>query len=180
MRTSTDCIVKMMFTNQLSKTGNLTMAYDEQQVSRSKPSGKSKWGAILVAEKTNTKVKRTKNFHSKPHTTPFGTLCATCTTCTFPRLHTAAYTKWSHCNHNYIMQFIQKACNSTMYIIFYATIHYYGITFIKIIKCYTHNPHTHLFYILHRNWIHCRMANIRKFIKCERCQVFFEPPVWKY
>lgn len=60
MRTSTDCIVKMMFTNQLSKTGNLTMAYDEQQVSRTKPSGKSKWGAALVAEKTNTKVKRTE------------------------------------------------------------------------------------------------------------------------
>lgn len=58
MRTSTDCIVKMMFTNQLSKTGNLTMAYDEQQVTRSKPSGKSKWGAVLIAEKTNAKVKR--------------------------------------------------------------------------------------------------------------------------
>lgn len=66
MRTSTDCIVKMMFTNQLSKTGNLTMAYDEQQVSRTKPSGKSKWGAALIAEKTNTKVKTeiNNNFHS--------------------------------------------------------------------------------------------------------------------
>ncbi|KAJ6649151.1 Neither inactivation nor afterpotential protein C, partial [Pseudolycoriella hygida] len=55
MRTSTDGIVKMMFTNQLSKTGNLTMAFEEQQVARSKPSGKSKWGAVLVAEKTSSK-----------------------------------------------------------------------------------------------------------------------------
>lgn len=69
MRTSSDCIVKMMFSNQLSKTGNLTMAYEEQQVSRTKPSGKSKWGAALVAEKTNTKVGEKNEISLRPHRT---------------------------------------------------------------------------------------------------------------
>lgn len=44
-----------MFTNKLSKAGNLTMAYDEQATtaatSSDKSSKKSKWGAALVAEK---------------------------------------------------------------------------------------------------------------------------------
>lgn len=45
------------------------MAYEEQQVNKSKPSGKSKWGAALVAEKTSTKVKKkTRKNRSKNHT----------------------------------------------------------------------------------------------------------------
>lgn len=51
MRTSTDNVVKIMFTNKLSKTGNLTMAYEEHQNTKESLSKKSKWGAALVAEK---------------------------------------------------------------------------------------------------------------------------------
>lgn len=51
MRTSSDNAIKLMFTNKLSKAGNLTMAYDEQGIAPDKPAKKSKWGAALVAEK---------------------------------------------------------------------------------------------------------------------------------
>lgn len=54
MRTSSDATVKLMFTNKLSKTGNLTMAYDEPQSHVA--ASKSKWGAALVAEKQKGKV----------------------------------------------------------------------------------------------------------------------------
>lgn len=56
MRTSTDSVVKLMFTNKLSKTGNLTMAYEEPPNLPEKASKKSKWGAALVAEKQKGKV----------------------------------------------------------------------------------------------------------------------------
>lgn len=56
MRTSTDSVVKLMFTNKLSKTGNLTMAYEEPPNQPEKASKKSKWGAALVAEKQKGKV----------------------------------------------------------------------------------------------------------------------------
>lgn len=59
MRTSTDSVVKLMFTNKLSKTGNLTMAYEEQPNLPEKASKKSKWGAALVAEKQKGKVNAT-------------------------------------------------------------------------------------------------------------------------
>lgn len=45
-----------MFTNKLSKTGNLTMAYEEPTNLPEKASKKSKWGAALVAEKQKGKV----------------------------------------------------------------------------------------------------------------------------
>lgn len=56
MRTSTDATIKMMFTNKLSKTGNLTMAYDEPKSPTEKATKRSKWGAALVAEKHMGKV----------------------------------------------------------------------------------------------------------------------------
>lgn len=57
MRTSTDESIKIMFTNKLSKTGNLTMAYEEEiHTKTNKPTQKSKWGAMLVAEKQKAKV----------------------------------------------------------------------------------------------------------------------------
>lgn len=56
MRTSVDPTIKMMFTNKLSKTGNLTMAYDEPKSPTEKTTKKSKWGAVLVAEKHAGKV----------------------------------------------------------------------------------------------------------------------------
>lgn len=54
LRTSTDAIVKTLFMNKLSKTGNLTMTNEENL--RCDHSGKGKWGAALVAEKGRTKV----------------------------------------------------------------------------------------------------------------------------
>lgn len=51
LRSSTVEIIKVMFTNQLSKTGNLTMEYIEMGQKK-----KAKWGAALVAEKTRGQV----------------------------------------------------------------------------------------------------------------------------
>lgn len=57
LRSSTCEIVKLMFTNQLTKTGNLTMAYEDPLKDKlAKPTKKSKWGAVLVAEKHREKV----------------------------------------------------------------------------------------------------------------------------
>lgn len=64
MRTSTDPTIKLMFTNKLSKTGNLTMAYDEPKSPTEKTTKKSKWGAALVAEKHSQKVKSLNQFCS--------------------------------------------------------------------------------------------------------------------
>lgn len=57
MRTSSDNMIKLMFTNKLSKTGNLTMALDEKPKAAEKPDKKSKWGAILVAENKKVRVR---------------------------------------------------------------------------------------------------------------------------
>lgn len=54
LRTSNNDIVKILFTNLLSKTGNLTVAYEEQV--KTMPNQKTKWGAALVAEKQIGKV----------------------------------------------------------------------------------------------------------------------------
>lgn len=54
LRTSTDTIVKTLFTNKLTKTGNLTMTTEEY--TRCGPNKKGKWGAALVAERGRTKV----------------------------------------------------------------------------------------------------------------------------
>lgn len=49
MRLSNDTVIKQLFTNQLSKSGNLTVLVDQsQQVTSGK---KKRWGAALVAEK---------------------------------------------------------------------------------------------------------------------------------
>lgn len=126
MRTSTDCIVKMMFTNQLSKTGNLTMACDEQQVIRSKSSGKSKWGAALVAEKTSTKVKSIK-IHTNP-TFSRRTLYATCT------VHIPIWATYNHTVTTIIHETHISHAPSL-----------YDTTFIKIINV-THNPHIYFLF----------------------------------
>ena len=60
MRTSQEDIIRICFTNQLSKSGNLTMALNEQQASLATTSGKkSRWGAVLVSEKTKNKKMNT-------------------------------------------------------------------------------------------------------------------------
>lgn len=56
MRTSKNEIVKILFLNPLSKTGNLTVAYNHQMPVNSNTSQRSKWGAALVAEKQRAKV----------------------------------------------------------------------------------------------------------------------------
>lgn len=56
MRTSANEIVKILFLNPLSKTGNLTLAYNHQMPVKKDATQRSKWGAALVAEKQKTKV----------------------------------------------------------------------------------------------------------------------------
>lgn len=53
MRNSTNEMVKVMFTNPLSKTGTLTLAYDAP----AEPTKRGKWAGALVAEKQKVKVK---------------------------------------------------------------------------------------------------------------------------
>lgn len=56
MRVSNNAVVKVLFTNQLSKTGNLTVANEQQPgAARSRGERKLKWGQALVAEKQKTK-----------------------------------------------------------------------------------------------------------------------------
>jgi len=71
LRASTENIVKICFTNPLSKSGNLTMAVkdDETTEPSEKSRRKSKWGAALISEKTKNKASFTfdgqtiNNFH---------------------------------------------------------------------------------------------------------------------
>lgn len=59
MRTSSDEIVKILFLNPLSRTGNLTVAYNHQMPVKNEASQRSKWGAALVAEKQKANVRNT-------------------------------------------------------------------------------------------------------------------------
>lgn len=60
LRASSNAVVKVLFTNQLSKTGNLTVAYEPQQLSgKSQGVQKLKWGQALVAEKQKSKKMNT-------------------------------------------------------------------------------------------------------------------------
>lgn len=56
MRASGNEIIKILFLNPLSKTGNLTVAYNDQMPVKRTESKRSKWGAALVAEKQKAKV----------------------------------------------------------------------------------------------------------------------------
>lgn len=53
---STNEMVKILFLNPLSKTGNLTVAYNQQMPLGKADKPKTKWGAALVAEKHKAKV----------------------------------------------------------------------------------------------------------------------------
>lgn len=58
MRASKEHIIKLCFTNPLSKSGNLTMAMSTEHTEEpSKIRKNSKWGAALINEKTKNKVK---------------------------------------------------------------------------------------------------------------------------
>ncbi|KAL1381098.1 hypothetical protein pipiens_013709 [Culex pipiens pipiens] len=64
LRNSTEDMVKILFSNPLSKTGNLTMAAEETLgVHTQKSNKKKRWGAALVAEKC--KVKKMMNTLSR-------------------------------------------------------------------------------------------------------------------
>lgn len=56
LRASKNEIIKVLFLNPLSKTGNLTVAYNEQMPIKKTDSKRTKWGAALVAEKQKLKV----------------------------------------------------------------------------------------------------------------------------
>lgn len=58
LRGSNEYLVKLCFTNSLSKTGNLTMALDSEQPEPN-ASGRrgSKWGKALIGEKTKCRVR---------------------------------------------------------------------------------------------------------------------------
>lgn len=56
MRLSDDGIVKQLFTNQLSKSGNLTVPSDQSQSGPVTTGKKRRWGAALVAEKQKARV----------------------------------------------------------------------------------------------------------------------------
>lgn len=58
LRSSNEHIVKLCFTNPLSKTGNLTMAMDSHQP-QPNPNGRngSKWGKALITETTKCRVR---------------------------------------------------------------------------------------------------------------------------
>lgn len=57
LRTSLEHIIKICFTNPLTKSGNLTMAMNSD-TGEAKTAGRrsSKWGAALISEKTQAKV----------------------------------------------------------------------------------------------------------------------------
>lgn len=55
LRASHNSVIKMLFTNALSKTGNLTVAYEQQGAGKSRGGQKLKWGQALVAEKQKAK-----------------------------------------------------------------------------------------------------------------------------
>lgn len=61
MRTSVDNTIKLMFTNKLTKCGNLTMANEDKAAAPEKSSKKSKWGAALLAEKQKNRVRKNSN-----------------------------------------------------------------------------------------------------------------------
>lgn len=52
LRSSNNTVVKLFFTNQLTKTGNLTVAFEQKLTSKTR----AKWGQALVAEKQKAKV----------------------------------------------------------------------------------------------------------------------------
>lgn len=68
LRASNNSVVKVLFTNALSKTGNLTLA-NEQQPGKSRDANKIKWGQALVAEKQKAKKINTlsRGIYSQVH-----------------------------------------------------------------------------------------------------------------
>lgn len=56
LRASNDIIVKICFTNPLSKSGNLTMAMTPDTTEAPAKRKKSAWGAALMSEKPKTRV----------------------------------------------------------------------------------------------------------------------------
>lgn len=65
LRSSSEFVVRVCFTNALSKSGNLTMAMNSDQTEpTAKGRRSSKWGAALISEKTKAKVCKLINYLS--------------------------------------------------------------------------------------------------------------------
>lgn len=58
MRMSKDVIIKDLFANRLTKSGNLTVCRDKALMIKTKNSRINRWGAALMAEKTPIRVRR--------------------------------------------------------------------------------------------------------------------------
>lgn len=67
LRSSGNGVVKLFFTNQLTKTGNLTVAFEQQLSAKSRSNQKLKWGQALVAEKQKAKVCAMRLRSTIPH-----------------------------------------------------------------------------------------------------------------
>lgn len=57
MRMSKDVVIKDLFTNRLTKSGNLTVCREKTLMVKTKNSKISRWGAALIAEKTPIRVR---------------------------------------------------------------------------------------------------------------------------
>lgn len=57
MRMSKDIVIKDLFTNRLTKSGNLTVCREKTLMVKTKNSKVSRWGAALLAEKTPIRVR---------------------------------------------------------------------------------------------------------------------------
>lgn len=56
MRISKDNVIKDLFINRLTKSGNLTVCKEKALIVKTKNNKTSRWGAALVAEKTPIRV----------------------------------------------------------------------------------------------------------------------------
>jgi len=58
MRMSKDNVIKDLFSNRLTKSGNLTVCRDKTLMVKNKNSKISRWGAALMSEKTPIRVRK--------------------------------------------------------------------------------------------------------------------------
>jgi len=58
MRMSKDNVIKDLFSNRLTKSGNLTICRDKTLLVKTKNNKISRWGAALISEKTPIRVRK--------------------------------------------------------------------------------------------------------------------------
>lgn len=67
MRASKDVAIKDLFTNRLTKSGNLTVCRDKALMAKTKNNKIGRWGAALMAEKTPIRVRVPKALDNEPN-----------------------------------------------------------------------------------------------------------------